>query len=287
MKKCHLPTTVFLHFFVYWIIFLGGEKLIAQTESPYQSGVLLVQLRSKVDAAAFASKYSSFNLHPTKLLSKRMNIWLFEYNDHAANAGNALLQVKRGVDVLNAQFNHFVSRRNATAATPDDPQFGNQWALNNTGQSGGTPDADIDAPEAWDITTGGLTADGDEIVIAVIDGGVDLNHEDLNFWKNNAETPGNGVDDDGNGYIDDFDGWNAYDSNGNIPSDNHGTHVAGIAAAIGNNGIGVSGVNWGAKVMPVAGASNLESTVIEAYGYVLEMRTRYNETGGDGGAFVV
>ena len=142
-------------------------------------------------------------------------------------------------------------------------------------------------PDAWDnYTTGGTSALGDEIVIAIIDDGFDLDHEDLNFWQNDNEIP-NGVDDDNNGYIDDFEGWNAYNQTGNIPADDHGTHVSGIAAALGNNGKGISGVNWNTQVMPIAGSSDNEAIVIEAYSYVLEMCARYNETNGQEGAFVV
>ena len=123
--------------------------------------------------------------------------------------------------------------------------------------------------------------------MAIVDGGADLNHVDIDFFKNIHEIPNNGQDDDGNGYIDDYDGWNAYSNNGNIPSSSHGTHVAGISAAIGNNGTGIAGVNWGVKVMPIAGSSSNESVVVNAYGYVLEMRSTYNETDGAFGAFVV
>lgn len=136
---------------------------------------------------------------------------------------------------------------------PSDPGFEQMWGLNNVGQDGGTPDADIDAPEAWDITTG-----SNEVVIAVIDSGVDLGHEDLaaNIWTNPGEIPGNGIDDDNNGFIDDVHGWD-FSSNDNDPSPagggclGHGTHVAGTIGAIGDNGIGVTGVNWNVKIMPL------------------------------------
>ncbi len=105
----------------------------------------------------------------------------------------------------------------------------------NTGQTGGVAGADISATEAWDINTGGLTYFGDTVVIAVIDGGAELEHGDLKFWKNIHEIPENHIDDDGNGYVDDYNGWNSYNHSGYIWNDNHGTHVCGIAAAIGNN----------------------------------------------------
>tara|TARA_Y100000739_G_scaffold58764_1_gene48276 strand:- start:1224 stop:2810 length:1587 start_codon:yes stop_codon:yes gene_type:complete len=178
-----------------------------------------------------------------------------------------------------------VSRRNI----PDDAQFNQQWALQNTGQSGGTIDADIDAPEAWDLSTGGVTPLGDTIVVAIVDGGMLLTHADLipNLWTNWGEIPGNGIDDDNNGYIDDIHGWNAYSSNGSIPSDGHGTHVAGIVGAKGNNGNYVSGVNWDVKLMALGGSSGTTSIVLEAYGYILDQRAIYDSTGGVSGAFVV
>lgn len=141
-----------------------------------------------------------------------------------------------------------------TQAIPNDPRFTEQWSLNNSGQSGGTPDADIDAVEAWDSS-----AEASGVVVAVIDSGLRVTHEDIvdNLWINTAEIPGNGRDDDGNGYIDDRYGINATVSRssasaGNPADDNgHGTHVAGIIGAVGNNGRGVSGVAWKVRIMPL------------------------------------
>lgn len=233
---------------------------------------------------ALSADFADVRLQPQKLLSERLNIWLLEFAPDRIPAGDLLAALKNHESVCAAQFNHYVKLR---ATYPDDPYFDEQWALENTGQNGGLVDADIDAPEAWDITTGGVTALGDTIVVAIIDDGADLTHDDLSFWKNYGEIPGNGIDDDNNGYIDDYDGWNAYMGNGTIPPGFHGTPVIGIAAAIGNNGIGISGVTWDVRIMPVAGSSNLESVVIEAYGYVLAMRALYDETNGERGAFIV
>jgi hypothetical protein len=147
--------------------------------------------------------------------------------------------------------------------------------------------ADIDATDAWQVTTGGLTSHGDSIVVAVVDGGSDLNHEDLVHWKNRAEIPNNNIDDDSNGFVDDYDGWNAFDHDGVIKLSNHGVHVSGIVGAVGNNEIGVSGVNWNTKILPVVGASTTESVVVEALSYVYVVRERYDSTNGAEGAFVV
>ena len=107
------------------------------------------------------------------------------------------------------------------------------------------------------------------------------------FGKNTDEIPDNGIDDDENGYVDDYDGWNSSSHNDNIILGNHGIHVAGIAGAIGNNDIGVAGVNWGAKILPVIGSSTIESVVVEALSYVYTIRETYEQTDGARGAFVV
>ena len=153
------------------------------------------------------------------------------------------------------------------AVYPNDPGFGNQWALNNTGQNinqtEGTPDADMDVPEAWEITTG-----SPDVVIAVVDTGIELDHSDLlnNIRHNPGETPDDGIDNDSNGYIDDVNGWDfvsvpeSYTSSDEDPGppDNdtsdkqgHGTFMAGVISASGDNGEGVSGMTWHCKLMPV------------------------------------
>jgi subtilisin family serine protease len=159
---------------------------------------------------------------------------------------------------------------------PNDPGFGDLWGLHNTGQSGGTVDADIDAPEAWDITTGSSS-----IVVGVVDTGVDYNHEDLaaNMWRNPGEISGNGVDDDGNGYVDDVYGMDAYNHDSDPVDDhNHGTHISGTIGAVGGNGLGVIGVNWQVRIMALKflGASGSGSTsgAIECINYAVTMTSR-------------
>lgn len=149
-------------------------------------------------------------------------------------------------NVANAEPNYI----RKTRTIPSDTSFGRQWALNNTGQfAGGTPGADIDMPAAWNVSTGSRG-----VIIAVIDTGVDYNHPDLvdNIWKNPHEICNNGLDDDGNGKIDDCVGWNFFDDD-NQPLDDepHGTHVAGIIGALGNNMMGISGVMWYVQMMPL------------------------------------
>jgi len=275
MKKLYFLLLVLVVF-----PFLISNETPDNNGKSYVPGQLMIQIIPGKNLKLIESDFSSINLKSKLLLSKRMNIWLFEFASGIISDKKVLSDIKDHTNILEAQFNHFISIRETV---PNDTYFDEQWALRNTGQSGGVPDADIDATNAWDISIEGVTVLGDTIVVAIIDGGVYIDHEDLDCGKNYNEIPDNGIDDDNNGYIDDFDGWNAYSHTGNVVSDDHGTHVAGIAAAKGNNGMGVSGVNWNAKIMPVA----VESTVVEAYGYVLEMRASYNETGGEQGAFVV
>jgi subtilisin family serine protease len=157
-----------------------------------------------------------------------------------------------------------------------DPLFPNQWALENIGQSGGTIDADINAPESWLVETGSL-----DFVVGVIDSGVDYNHNDLtaNLWQNSLEIPGNGIDDDGNGYIDDVYGINAITGSGDPLDDYlHGTHVTGAIGAVGDNSLGISGIMQVARVLNCkflnsTGVGN-SSDAIECMQYFANLKTR-------------
>lgn len=152
-----------------------------------------------------------------------------------------------------------------TSATPNDPMLGQLWGLPK-----------IQAQTAWESTTGSTNT-----VVAVIDSGINYNHDDLrnNVWRNPGEVAGNGVDDDGNGYVDDIYGINAYAGTANPLDDaGHGTHVAGIIGASGNNGIGVTGVNWTAKIMALKfigpdGSGSL-ADAIACYEYAVAMKQR-------------
>lgn len=163
-----------------------------------------------------------------------------------------------------------------SSAVPNDPSYGSLWAMPK-----------MSAPAAWDIATGSSS-----ITVAVIDTGVDYNHPDLaaNIWTNPGEIPNNGIDDDGNGYIDDVRGWDFANRDNNPMDDNgHGTHCAGTIGAIGNNGIGVTGINWNVKIMPLkfmsANGTGFTSDAVAALNYAVNMGARIsnNSWGGGGG----
>jgi len=252
----------------------------------YYPGRVLVKLEPGVSRREFSSILDGQKYEMEKVLVRRLNIVSVRIIDSRISAAGALTDLRANPWVEKAQLDHKLTQRQTI---PNDPNFSSLWNMHNTGQSGGTVDADIDAPEAWDLTTGGVTPLGDTIVVAVIDGGCDINHIDLvdNLWTNRYEIPYNSVDDDSNGYVDDIHGWDAYNSDGSIPSHSHGTHVCGIVGARGNNNIHVTGVNWNVKLMPIAGSTSLTSIALEAYGYVLDQRFFYDSTGGQLGAFVV
>ena len=255
-------------------------------------GEILVMLEAETNVREWARQFedfegkkTEFNIH--KEVSVPMNIWSFTFDHNQINEYHLLDAIWRNTDAKIVQFNHFIKMR---STIPNDIQFGQQWQYINTGQDGGTEGADIDVDLAWDITTGGVTALGDTIVVCVIDGGIDLSHDDFenNLWRNYGEIPGNGIDDDQNGYVDDFMGWSTINNDDDVAdSSGHGTAVAGIVGAKGNNKIGVSGVSWDVKVMVVRNGSTLESSVLAAYSYPLTQRQLYNETDGEKGAFVV
>lgn len=151
------------------------------------------------------------------------------------------------------------------ALVPNDAEFSEQYGLHTE-----VVPADINAPEAWAVTTGSPAT-----VIAIVDGGVDLTHEDLRdkAWRNAGEIADNGVDDDHNGFIDDINGWDFVAGSPAKVSIHHATHVAGIAAAASNNGLGIAGVDWGARIMSVrvlgSGGFGGEANIIEGINYAV------------------
>ncbi|MFO0422913.1 MAG: S8 family serine peptidase [Planctomycetia bacterium] len=180
----------------------------------------------------------------------------------------------------------------APSALPNDPSFSRLWGLHNIGQSGGVADADIDAPEAWDRTRGSRN-----VVVAVIDTGIDYSHPDLaaNVWTNPGEVAGDGIDNDRNGYIDDVRGWDFANNDADPMDDNgHGTHVSGTIGAVGDNGVGVAGVNWQVSIMGLkflsGSGSGSTSGAIAAINYATRMRRDFginivatNNSWGGGG----
>ncbi len=176
---------------------------------------------------------------------------------------------------------YFTTSRRAqfrNGITPNDPDYDLQWYMPKIG-----------AHLAWAQSTGGVTLGGDTIVVAVLERrGADFSHEELRDaqWVNRQEIPNDGIDNDNNGYVDDYAGLNVRTGMDNHEIDGHSTGVTGLIGAKGNNAIGISGVNWAVKVLMIS-RIEFEDEIIEGLEYVLSMRERYDQSGGEEGAFVV
>ncbi|MFN7117531.1 MAG: S8 family serine peptidase [Saprospiraceae bacterium] len=273
------------------IVILCLSTIFAQKLTHVQ-GELLVKPVAGVDVKKWAKNWQTFDNDATQFqvvekISEPLDVWRCTFDFTKINEYKLLDAIRLDRNIEVAQFNHLIEQR---STVPNDLQFDLQWWHFNVGQSTATIGEDLDSDLAWDITTGGVTASGDTVVVCIIDDGLSTSHPDLagNVWVNRAEIPGNGRDDDGNGYVDDFRGWNIVLNNDVITNRTiHGTPIAGIIGAKGNNGVGIAGINWNVKLMMVAGVPQTEAQALTAYSYPLTMRRRYNASNGRQGAFVV
>ena len=201
----------------------------------------------------------------------RDRTYRYSFADSVA-ARSAIASLRTDPSVRSAALDRVLTLR----GIPDDPGYSRQDNLAAAG-----------FPGAWEHTTGGRTVDGVPIVTAVLDAGFEVVHEDLagNLWVNPGEIPGDGIDNDGNGLVDDVNGWNFSDDRSGHPVSVHGTQVAGILGAVGDNSLGVTGANWRGRLMLLS--VRTVADVIAAYDYVLEQRLRFNRSGGAEGALVV
>ena len=207
-------------------------------------GEILVKLREGVSPRALDGVSAKLGAVPSGGIS-RSGLRRMKISSDLSEEEAARLLLENAGDLVDyAEPNYLIYAQNS----PDDPRFGELYALHDTSQGGIQGSADVGAVEAWDIQM------GTDLAVAVVDSGVDYLHEDLaaNIWTNRGEIPGNGIDDDGNGFVDDVRGWDFF-ADDNDPRDeySHGTHCAGIIGAVGNNGVGVAGVNWRVKIIPV------------------------------------
>ncbi len=269
------------------LIAVMGSQALGQQEIQAESvqGELIVKYRTGLARTAQESSLAAAGLEVVHYYSA-LNIFHCKVKPGVTvQAAIEAYENDPNVEYVEPNYIYHTMARRTPPITPNDPRFGRLWGLNNSN------DADIDAPEAWDVTTGSR-----DILVAIIDTGVDYDHEDLkdNIWHNPGETGGgkenNGVDDDGNGYVDDWRGWNfIFKTNDPWDDNGHGTHVAGTVGAVGNNGKGVVGVNWQVSILPLKfldrNGSGTLADAIPAIIYAADMGAHVLSNSWGGGGF--
>jgi serine protease len=273
-----------LYLYIPLIIFcLGLQDVFSKSPSPNEKIIhsLLVQFKDQDGLAALKKENYVWikNIEPTiePYLIYKINLHL-----HLIDVPKALYNISTLPYIQVVQTNKPLYKRQI----PNDSLFSLQWNMDY-----------IKAELAWDISTGGVNSLGDTIVVAIIDDGITAEHPDLtaNVWINEKEIPNDGIDNDSNGYIDDYKGWNTVLNDDQIfdPTEKgaHGTPIAGIIGAVGNNSIGVAGLNWNVKLMVIVGGINtgqgFEDNALKSYFYALTHKKNYIHSNGQKGAYVV
>ncbi len=257
--------------------------VIVLAEDPYVEGEVLVTFRVNVPEASARTKMAGRKMRLAETYD-RVGAARGKLHGMVRDKGRTtaalIAELKADPTVETAEPNYL---RRVSFIRPDDPHFPKLWGLENTGQTAnlnaGTSGVDTRFIQAWNLSR--TTTPAQDIVVCVADTGVDITHPDLspNVWTNQAEIPGNGIDDDGNGYIDDVHG---YDFAGNTAvmtdSSEHGTHVAGTIAATGRNALGVIGLQFKAKILPMKlstdGKYMAASAIIAACNYAVAQKQR-------------
>ncbi len=265
-----------------WLLFCN-VRVVAQAfsptrQTPYSTNTILIQLKANVEKTIFEQEinrdFKKFNPRCSVLYSA-LRWYKLTFEGIDATRMKQLLEKKEAIATV--QYNYKADFRNTI---PNDSLYAaKQWDMNLIGM-----------PTAWDATTGGITAAGDTIVVAVLDNEFDLNHGDLrsNIWRNLGEIPNDNLDNDSNGYIDDSYGYNFLLNSGSNHSNlgAHGTGVAGIVGAKGDNTKGIVGMNWNVKIMLLSFDGDADKA-IAAIKYATDMRIAYEQSKGKKGAFVV
>ncbi len=249
--------------FVFVILLFAANFAFGQkTEKAFADGEVLVKFKSGTDSSLIARTNARIGASLLETLGD-LN-WVRVKLPDGMAVEKALEEYKRFGEVEVVQPNFYYQ----LMATPNDPLY------TNSGMYGLSK---ISAPGAWDLSTGSST-----VVVADIDTGLRYTHEDIaaNAWTNPGEINGNGIDDDGNGFIDDYYGYDfRYNDPDPLDENGHGTHTAGTIGAAGNNGIGVTGVNWNVKLMAIkiysaSGTDSTSAMLVNAYNYVRLMKNR-------------
>ena len=263
------------------ILFLIQSFFISATVGDKIEKQVLIQVKPEKSSQAYLEKL--FPEATIKLTAETFQIWNVEFSTPPPM--DYISQLKREGKINLYMRNRRLEPR---ATSPNDTFFPQQtFHLNNFNPGQNVPYG-INSIGAWDFNKSGVTAKGDTIVVAVLDFGFDPNHEDLDYFTNHNEIPNDGIDNDENDAIDDYKGWNAGLNNGDLngTENQHGMTACGGIAAKGNNKIGVSGVAWNCKLIPINNIASIDLS-IKAYEYCLVMKRLYKLTNKKKGAYIV
>lgn len=257
---------------------MTGSLVFGQNKDDLRiPGEVLIYFNKNIDVSEWLKSNQRTNSYTIELsnaekIGIRHNIYEFKFNERGVDLDRFITTIKAQKGVITAQYNYYVNFR----GLPSDELFSEQWDMDI-----------ISAPQAWDITTGGETSSGTRIVVANMDSGFEPNHQDLrdNLWHNPGEILGDGIDNDGNGLIDDDIGWDYHSGTPNIAPGPHGTSTTGIIGAKGDNGLGVTGVNWDVDLM-LFSFIRIDS-LIKSYEFIIDQRMLFNESNGADGVFIV
>jgi hypothetical protein len=249
----------------------GYALNIEKAEVKYRKDRVLVQRKAQVSLQKMDDKHGAIGAYAIARYEEPAGLELVQLPSHI-DVDSALKYYENDPNIEYAEPDYYYHALDA----PNDPDFPKQWALNNLGQNSDVPHADINILAAWN-----LVKSSEDYVLGIIDTGVLYTHPDLaeNMWTNPGEIPANNIDDDGNGYIDDVHGINAITRKGDpLDDQGHGTHVAGIIGARGDNGVGISGVNQRARIAACkfldAMGSGSASDAITCLNYFGALRSR-------------
>jgi subtilisin family serine protease len=280
-----------LYFIAFAVLFVMISAAVQKPATPeFVEGELLVKFSQGINSQAVVTAFADVGVEAKKFVPQ-LSVYQAVIKT-GKSVEEAIADFEKMPNVAYAEPNYIYT----IDVVPNDPRFSELWGMQNTGQTGGLAGADISATQAWDISTGDAN-----VLVGVIDTGVDFTHEDLaaniytnpgeDAWTNsNDPTTGNGVDDDNNGFVDDWKGWNFIKNDNNPYDDNmHGTHCSGSIGAIGDNTIGVAGVNWTVSIMPLkfldSRGSGSTSDAIEAILYAADMGVQVMSNSWGGGGF--
>ena len=247
---------------------LCGQNIQGQAIIQLKKGIALEDYLTDANTKNRGQQFAML-----KTICKKRNVYLISYQ--GGDVDKLPIQVTDHPYVAMAQPNAYVQYRDVT---PNDPNYDQQWYLDK-----------IRAPEAWEIATGGVTINGDTIVVALLDEGFDLTHSDLKnrIWRNPGEIGNDNIDNDGNGFVNDTLGWNFDSFNPSHFNEIHGTMVIGVIGAEGNNDNYVSGVNWDVDIFVNTNRSGELANIIAGYYYFTDMRRLYDTSNGEKGAYIV